>query len=184
MKTILVGVITVLSVSLPAGASAAAPRGGQAAISPCTGAGISMSASWQKKNAQLPGGGAVDGTVVFTPAAGTRCTLTGWPKLRLYAADGNRLATQQRNLPGSVSPPRAVTLRNSGGIRKSATVHVTWMNWCKGAVSGPLSLHVRLPGASAFRTAPIRPGAKAVASCVNPTAGSVLDVQPFMAAAA
>lgn len=181
MKAFVVAVIAVLGLMLPAPAGAAAPRGGPAAVSPCTSSMVQVSASWQKKNTQMLGGGAVNGAVVFTPVGGARCTLTGWPKLRLYDAGGKRLQVQQRNLAGTASPPRSVTLRITTQTRKAATAQVTWMNWCKGAVPAPLSLRVRLPGASNFQTVAIRPGAKAVASCVNPTASSVLDVRPFVA---
>jgi hypothetical protein len=179
MKTVLGSAIILLSLMVPASAGAASVHGGQATLSACTDASVQMSASWQKKSAQFPGGGAIEGAIAVNSVTGTRCSLTGWPKIRVLDAGGKRLAVQQRNIPGAVSPRPSVTLSNTAQSRKGATVHVTWMNWCKGTVSGPLYLRVRLPGGTAFRTVAIRPGGKAVASCVNPTAGSVLDVQPF-----
>lgn len=181
MKTVAIALVTVLGLTLSASAGPFALQRAHAAIGVCRNASVQMSMSWQKKNATMPGGGAIDGAITLTPVGGARCTVSGWPKLRLFDASGRRLQVQQRTLPGPVSPPRPVRLSDTAKGRTSATVHVTWVNWCKGAVSRPLTMRVRLPGAAAFRSVAIRPGGKAVASCVNPTAGSVLDTGPFMA---
>jgi hypothetical protein len=102
--------------------------------------------------------------------------VSGWPRLRLRDANGHGLHVSQRNVGSKPTFQSAVKLTTSvAGHYKYGIAQVTWLNWCKGKMPRPLKMVVRLPAAAA-RTVPINPGGNVIASCVNPTASSELQL--------
>lgn len=175
------GTLAVAMSPYETGATAAGMRTAEdtrsAALSPCLSSSVKVSASWRAVNKNLPGGGAAVGTVSFTLAHGASCTLTGWPTIRLKDAHGVTVRVGQQNLGNNSGFQSAVKLTPAvAGHYKYGRALVTWLNWCKGKLLLPLKLAVSLPKETVSTVVPIAPGGRVIASCVNPTASSGLQV--------
>ena len=148
-----------------------------AALSSCSLSSVKVSASWRAVNKNLPGGGAAVGTVRFRLSRGASCTTSGWPHLKLRNAHGAVLPVGQQNVGNTSGFQRAVTLTAPvAGHYKYGRAQVTWLNWCKGKIPRPIKMAVTLGKEATSIIVPIKPGGRVIASCVNPTASSVLQV--------
>lgn len=148
---------------------------------PCSIAGLQISVSWHTAGKGLPGGGGLEGAIRAMKKGGGTCTLSGWPQVRVLDAALHRLPIGQRNLAPRSSSTPTVTLSAAGAPKPRAIATLSWLNWCKGTIARPISVAIRLPNKPSFHRFPLTPGARLVASCVNPTATSVVDVTPFAA---
>lgn len=153
----------------------------QATPRSCSANGLSVVISWNKAGTGLPGGGGLEGQILFAKKGAGTCTLSGWPRVRVLDAQGHRLTMGERR----ISPPRglpAVTLNIMVSPPQRATASLEWLNWCKGAISRPISIAMRLPHRTTFHRFALASGARLTASCVNPTASSVVDIGPILPA--
>lgn len=151
----------------------------QASPGSCSMTGLRVDVSWHKVGVGLPGGGGLEGSIRFTKKGAGTCTLSGWPRVRVFDAQLHRLSVGQRNLAARTATPPTVVLRSSGTPEREAIVAINWLNWCKGTIKQPLSIGIRLPQRTTFHRFPFTSGGRLVTSCVNPTASSVIDVGPF-----
>jgi hypothetical protein len=93
--------------------------------------------------------GSLAGAARFTNAGRRTCTLEGRPRVELVRADGRALGVRVL-AAGPAYPP--VELRPG----TAAYVHLSWSNWCGGAVGRP-RLRVRLPHGGGALAAPLEP---------------------------
>src|SRR5579872_6966899 len=70
----------------------------QASPGSCSMTGLRVDVSWHKVGVGLPGGGGLEGSIRFTKKGAGTCTLSGWPRVRLFDAQLHRLNVGQRNL--------------------------------------------------------------------------------------
>lgn len=158
------------------GVRASMPSRAPAALLPCSMVNLDVVISWHKVGVGLPGGGGIEGSTRFTKKGTGSCTLSGWPRVRVFDAQQHRLTIAQRNLPAPPDGLPTVTLNSTVYPKQRASATIAWGNWCKSAASRPLSVGIRLPRERAFRRVSLKSGARLLASCVNPTAASVLTV--------
>lgn len=155
-----------------------------AATPACSMSDVSVVVSWHKVGVGLPGGGGLEGSIGFAKKGAGTCSLSGWPRTRLYDAQLRTLPVDQRRLPALSGDMRAVLLTNTAAVRQRATAAVSWANWCKETISRPISIGIRLLPGPTFYRFPVTLGAGLTPSCVNPTASSLIDIHPFAAARA
>lgn len=153
----------------------------QATPRSCSMSGLHVVVSWHKAGTGLPGGGGLEGQIRFTKRGRGTCTLSGWPRVRVFDAQGHRLAIGQRRLAPARGLP-TVTLNSMVSPPRRATASLAWLNWCKGTIRRPISIDLRLPHRATFHHFALASGARLIASCVNPTASSVLDIGPILPA--
>ncbi len=151
----------------------------QASPGSCSMTGLRVDVSWHTVGVGLPGGGGLEGTMRFTKNGAGTCTLSGWPRVRIFDAQLHRVSVDQRNLAARTATLPTVVLRSRGSPEREAIVSMSWLNWCKGAIKRPLSIGIRLPQRSTFHRFLFTSGGRLVSSCVNPTASSVIHVGPF-----
>lgn len=159
--------------------TASSLRVAQTSSGSCSLTGLRVDVSWQAAGVGLPGGGGLEGTMRFTKKGAGTCTLSGWPRVRIFDAQHHRLNVDQRNLAARTATIPIVVVRSRGTPEREAIVSISWLNWCKGTIKRPLSIGIRLPQRSTFHRFLFTSGGRLVSSCVNPTASSVLDVSPF-----
>lgn len=166
------------TISQPARAAAV-----YASLPSCTWSNLNANVLWGPTHIGVPGGGAVTGRIAYTQHGNRSCVLRGWVKARILNRDGKPLAVTERQIPttGPVKSLRVWKTTPGKPIRLVST-KLTWLNWCKGKVKGPDTLRVTLPNNGGTKVLPIgQLGGSGVMtpSCVNPTAGSLLDVGRF-----
>lgn len=161
-------------------AGTAAPAPPLPPVSTCKVAQLKVRATWAARNTRLPGGGALVGGVIVRNRGATACAISGFPVVRIISSSGAVLPVRERHAALSAAGSATVVLLT--GERAHAPLQ--WLNWCRGALAAPLRLRVRLPRATARRLVTVDKGKSAggvaTASCVNPKAGSVLDVGRFV----
>ncbi len=142
---------------------------------------VTVVVSWHKVGTGLPGGGGLEGSIGFAKKGTGSCSLSGWPRVRLYDAQLHALPVEQRRLPAPSGSMQTVVLTNTAAMTRRATVPMSWSHWCKGTVNRPISIGIRLLPSPTFYRVPLASGGNVVTSCVNPTASSVIDIRPFAA---
>src|SRR5205823_9704063 len=124
----------------------------------------------------LPGGGAVQGRMAFTRKGKVACQLSRWVRVKIINGRGNALPVKETrlNAGGSVN---ALAVHKPG--HGSVISKLLWLNWCHGKIQGPIMLRVTLPDAGGTKDVSVNQLGFAgveTPSCVNPTAGSGIQV--------
>jgi hypothetical protein len=132
--------------------------------------------SWKAVNLGVPGGGAVQGRVDITNTSKQTCSVAGFLKIQLVGSNALLAVTERHT---TLVPVKTINLKAGKG---RAHTSFQWLNWCKGSFLMPLKLKVSLPQQSTHRS--LQNVDQSVsdttkASCVNPTAGSAIDVNAF-----
>src|SRR5579872_3117782 len=115
----------------------------------CTWSHLFANVLWTRGITGAPGSGAIQGRIAYTQNGKQPCQLQGWVKARiLNGANAVLPVTETKVNPRGPANALQVHIPGHGSV----ITRLTWLNWCKGTIKGPITLRVTLPNHGGTRT--------------------------------